>query len=227
MQNFCNSWNVRNLLATVLRLNESHKLAESIVRLHPQQTAQAQHQLPSLSTVHTLHVACAPQWQKIPRYVAPSFHAERSSPQTGGHLNISNYAILNTFKMHARRTWLFAVRPDTLNLLCIMNPALTQIQSEIGKCFPTSNTLNTSQTQSLDHRHLSCHRRKHTQAPVLCWGITLLNHGYAMLRVAFRRTYKRIPTIRLWHVKSTATSKSAKCNLVTGSLQGCLRECGV
>jgi len=227
MQHFCNSWNVRNLLATVLRLNETPMLAESIVRLHPQQTAQAQHQLPSLSTVHTPHLECPPQWQKRPHYVAPSFHAERSSPQTGGHLNISNYAILNTVKMHARRTWQFAVRPDTLNLLRIMNSMLTQIQSEIGTWFPTSNTLKTSQTHSLNHCHLSCHRRKHTPPPVLCWGITLLNHGYAMLRVAFRQTNKRIPSIRLRRVKSTATSKSAKCNLVTGSLLGCLRGCGV
>ena len=34
MQQFCNSWHVRNLLVTVLRLDESVKLAESLVALH-------------------------------------------------------------------------------------------------------------------------------------------------------------------------------------------------
>jgi len=31
--------------------------------------------------------------------VAPNFHPERSSPQTAGDLHISNYTILNTFKL--------------------------------------------------------------------------------------------------------------------------------
>jgi len=35
MQRLCNSWRVRNLLAMVLRLNESLKLVQSIVSLHP------------------------------------------------------------------------------------------------------------------------------------------------------------------------------------------------
>ena len=34
MPRFCNSWQLRNLLVMVLRLNESLKLAESIVSLH-------------------------------------------------------------------------------------------------------------------------------------------------------------------------------------------------
>jgi len=42
MQRFCNSWRVRNLLGMVLRLNKSHKLAESIMSLH--------HRLPRRST---------------------------------------------------------------------------------------------------------------------------------------------------------------------------------
>jgi len=174
--------------------------------LYPHQTAQVQHQLSSLSTVNTPLLACRRQCQRRPFSVAPNFHAERSSPQTAGDLNISNYTIPNTFKFHARRIWLFAARPDTLNPLSVVNSMLTKIQSKTCTRFPTSNTLNTSQTRSLNHRRLHCRRRKHTPVPVLRWAITLLSHGNAMLRVSLRRTYRTIRTIRLRRVKSTNIS---------------------
>jgi hypothetical protein len=53
MQCFCISWHIRNLLLTVLRLNKSHMLVESIVSLHPLHAAHAQHQHLSLTTVYT------------------------------------------------------------------------------------------------------------------------------------------------------------------------------
>jgi len=53
MQCFCISSDVRNLLVMVLRLNESLKSGERIVSLNPLQIAQAQQQLPSLSTANT------------------------------------------------------------------------------------------------------------------------------------------------------------------------------
>jgi len=87
----------------VLRLNKSLNLAESIVSLHPHQTAQAQHQIWSLSTVNTPLLVCRLQRQRRPLSIAPNPHAERYSPQIAGNLNISNYTILDTFKVHARR----------------------------------------------------------------------------------------------------------------------------
>ena len=178
----------------------------SIVSLYPHQTAQAQHQLSSLSIVNTPLLVCHRQCQWTPGSIAPNFQAERSSPLTAGDLNISNYTILNTFKLLARRIWLFAARPDALNPLSIMNSTLTKIQSITWTSFPTSNSLNTSQTRGLNHCHLLCRSRKHTPVPVLCWEITSLSHGNAMLRVSLRRTYKTIPTICLRRMKSTNIS---------------------
>ena len=86
----------------VFRLNGSLKLAESIVRVHPHQTAHSQHQLSSLSTVNTALLACRQQCQRSPLYIAPYVHADSDSPQTAGNLIISNHTILNTFNMHAR-----------------------------------------------------------------------------------------------------------------------------
>jgi len=54
---------------------------------------------------------------------------------------------------------------DALNPLSVVNSTATKIQSKTWTCFPTSNTLKTSQTQSLNHCHLLCCRGKHT--PVL------------------------------------------------------------
>jgi len=170
------------------------------------EAAQAQHQLSSLSTVYTPLLPCRRQFSRRPLSVAPNFRAERSSPLTAGDLNISNYTILNTFKLLARRIWLFAAHPDTLNPLSVVTSTLTKIQSKTWTRFPTSNTLKTYQTRSLNHRHLLCHGRKHTPAPALRCAITLLSYGNMTVTVALRRTYKTIPITGLWHVKSTNIS---------------------
>jgi len=68
--------------------------------------------------------------------------------------------------------------------------------------FPTSNTLKTLETWSLNSCHLLWRRRKCTLVPALCWLITLLSHGNATLRVAWRWNYKTIPNTRLQRVKS-------------------------
>jgi len=145
---------------------------------------------------------CHRQCQRRPLPVAPNFHAERSSPQTAGDLNISNYTIQNTFKLRARRIWLFAARPDALNPLSVVNSMLTKIQLKPWTRFPTSNTFKTLQTQRLNHRHLLCHGRKYTQAPALRISITFLSHRNAMLRVDVSQTYKTIPTTCLPRVRS-------------------------
>jgi len=206
MQSFCNSWCVRNLLVMVLRLNKSLKSAESIMILHPHQTAQAQHQLSSLSTVDTPLLECNQQPQRRTLSVALNPHAEGNSPQTAGDLHTSNFTILNTINLHARRIWLFAACPDLLNPLSVINSMGTMIQSKTWTRFPTSNTLQTLQTRSFHHLHLLCCRQKHTPAPVLRWAITLPNDRNPTLRVALRWTYKAIPTTRLRRVMSTNIS---------------------
>jgi len=167
----------------------------SIVCLYPHQTAQAQHQLSSRSTVNTPLRQCRRQCQRWPHSIAPNFHAERSSPQTAGDLNISNYTILNTVKL--QRIWLFTARPDALNPLSVVNSTLTMIQLRTWADFHTSNMLKPSQTRSLNHPNLFCRVRKHTWVPVIRWVITLLRHGNATLRVSLRGTYRTIPTTRL------------------------------
>jgi len=109
-------------------------------------TAPAHHQLSSASTVSTSLHTCRRQCRRRPCSVAPNFHAERYSPQTTGNINISNYAILNTFQLHTRRIWLFTMCPDVLNLLSVVNSTLTKIQSKTCTRFPTSN--------ELEHRRL-------------------------------------------------------------------------
>jgi len=99
-----------------------------------------------------------------------------------------------------------AARPDALNLLSVVCSTLAKIQSKCWTHFPTLNTLKTSQTGSLNHRHLLRPARKHTIGPVLCWVITLLSHGNVMLRVALRQTYKAIPNTRLPCLKCTNIS---------------------
>jgi hypothetical protein len=89
--------------------------------------AQAQHQLSSLPTVYNPLLACRRKCQRKPLSVTPNFHAERSSPQTAGDLNISNYNILNTFMLRTRRIWLVAASPDALNPLIVVNSMLTKI----------------------------------------------------------------------------------------------------
>jgi len=172
----------------------------SIVILYPHQTAQAQLQLSSHSTANTPLLPCCRQCQRRPHYVALNFHAERSSPQTAGDLNISNYTILNPFKL--QRIWLFPALPDALNPLSVVNSTVTKIQLKTGTRFPTSNKLKTSQTRSLNHSHLRCRGWKHTQAPALNWVITLLSHGNTMLRVALRQTYRTIPATLSRRAKS-------------------------
>ena len=170
------------------------------------QAARAQHQLSSLASVHTPFLACCRQCQSRPLYIAPNFHTERSSPQTAGNLNKSNYTILNTFKLNARKIWIFSARPDTLNPLRVVNWMLTKIQLNTSTGFPTSNTSKTSHTQGLNHRYLLYRGQKHTPALELRWAITLLSHGNVMLSVALRRTYKTIPTTHLQRLESTHIS---------------------
>jgi len=154
--------------------------------------------------VNTPLLPCRRQFQRRPHSVAPNFHAERSSPQTDGDWNTSNYTILNTIKL--RRIWLLAARPDALNPLSIVNWTLRNIHSKTWTRFPSSNTLKTSQTRSLKHRHLRCCRRIHTPVLALHRAITLLSHGNTTLRVALRQTYRTIPTTCLRHVKSSNIS---------------------
>jgi len=195
----------------------------SIVSLYPHQTAQAQLQLAFLSTVNTPLLPCCRQCQWRPHSVAPNFHAERSSPQTAGDVNISNYTILNTFKL--QRIWLYAARPDWLNPLSVVNSTLTVIQSKTWTRFTTSNRLKTLQMRSLNHRHLFCRGRKHTLAPALHWAITLLRHGNATLRVALRRTHRTIPTTRLRRVESTnISSVGSRRNVWRRTMTICWRK---
>jgi len=176
----------------------------NIVSLYPHQTAKAELQLSSVSTVNTPLLPCCRQCQRRPHSVAPNCHAKRSSPATAGDLIISKYYILNTFNLQT--IWLFAARPNALNLLSVMNSLLSKIQSKTWTRFPTLNTLKTLQTPSLNQRHLLYHGRKHTPAPALRWAITLLSHGNATLRVASRRTYQTISPTCLRRVKSTNIS---------------------
>ena len=155
--------------------------------------------------MYTAHLACCWKCQRRPLCIVPNFHAERSSPQTAVDLNISNYTILNTFKWHARRIWLLTAHPDALKPLSVVNSTLTKIQCKTWTRFPTSNTSKTSQAWRLNHHHL-CHGRKYPAAPALRRSITLLNDGNGTLRVALRRTPKRIRTTHLRRVKSTNIS---------------------
>jgi len=166
------------------------------------QTAQAKHQLLSLSTLNTPHLACRQQCQRRPFSIAPNFQAKWSSPQKASNINISNYTILDTF----RRIWLFAARSNALNLLSVVNLTLAKLQLMTWKPFHTLNMLKTSLTRSLSHRDLLCRGRKHPLALVLRWVIPLLSFGNAALRVSWRRIYRTIPTTCLRHVKSTNIS---------------------
>jgi len=74
------------------------------------------------------------------------------------------------------------------------------------EALPTSNTLKTSQSGSLNNRRVLCRRRTYTIALALCWLITFLGHWKVMLRVAWRRTYGTILTTRSQRVKCTNTS---------------------
>jgi len=83
---------------------------------------------------------------------------------------------------------------------------LTKIQLKTWTRFPTSNTLNSLQTQSLNHHHLLRSGRKQTPALALRWAITLLRHGNLRLRDSLRQTSKIIPITLLWPVASTNIS---------------------
>jgi hypothetical protein len=99
MQCFCNSWRVRNLLVMVLRLNKSLKYRELIPT--PDCSGPAPTFVPFYSQYSTSCVSSTMP-EKTPSG-APNVHAERSSPQTASDLNKSNFTILNTFKLHARK----------------------------------------------------------------------------------------------------------------------------
>jgi len=172
----------------------------SVVSWYPHQTAQAQHHFSSHSTVNPRLLQCHWQYQRRPHSVAPNFHADKSSLQTAGNINISIYTILNTIKL--QRIWLFTVRPETLNPLWVVNSTLTMIESKTWKRFPTSNTLKTMQMKSLNYRHHFWRGRKHTPGPLLRWVITLLSHGNGKLRVSLRLTYSTIPAPRLRSLNS-------------------------
>ena len=152
--------------------------------------------------MYTPLLTCRGQCQRRPLSLSLNFHAERSSPETAGDFNISNYTILKTFKLQAERIWLLAACPNVLNPLNVMISTLTKHHSKTWTRFPTSSTLKTSQTWSLNHRHL-WHGWKYTPAPALRLSITLLSHGNAIFRVAVKQTYKTISTTRCWCVKST------------------------
>jgi hypothetical protein len=130
MQRFCNTWNVRNLLVLVLRLNRSRKWAESIVSLPNHHAAQARYQLLSVSTVYTQHLECHRQYQGTSLPVAPNCPTQTRSPQTAGDLNISNYTILNTFKLPTGWISLSPADRNGLNPLRMMNSTSTNIQSK-------------------------------------------------------------------------------------------------
>jgi len=160
-----------------------------MVSLHQHQTAQAQHQLWSLSKLYTPLFTCHGQCWGRPCHIAPNVHAEWNSPPAAGNLNISRYTILYTFKLHNRRIWLFAALPAALSLLIILNWTLTMNQSNTWTSFPTSNTLKTSDTQSLNHCHLLCCGRRCTLALLPHTVVPLLSHGNAMLRGGLGQTY--------------------------------------
>jgi len=205
MQRFCNCWRVWNLLLMVLRFNESLMLAQSIVSLCARLLRPSSNIGSFLQCI--LYSLCVTDNARDdPFPLTPNFHAERSSPLTAGDLNISHCTILNTFKIHTRRIWLFAVRHKALNPLSIMHSTLRMVQLKAWTLFCTSTKLKTSLTYSLSHRHLLCRGRKHTQALVLRWAITLLRPGNVTLRVALRRAQKTIPTTHLRCVKSTYIS---------------------
>ena len=56
MQRFYNSWHVRNVIVMVLRLNESLKIAESIVSLHTRLLGPSTNFHPVLQCI--LHSSC-------------------------------------------------------------------------------------------------------------------------------------------------------------------------
>ena len=88
-------------------------------------------------------------------------------------LNISNYTILDTFKLHSRRIWPFPGCPDALNPLSFMHSTLLMIQSKTWTHFPTLDTLKTLLTWRLNHG-LLWSGWKHSSVPLLHWALTLL-----------------------------------------------------
>jgi len=138
--------------------------------------------------------------------MAPNYHAKNSSRQTAGNLKIWNYTFWNAVTLYARSIWPFAVCPNVVSPLSVSNSMLTKIQSMTCMRLPSSNMFKTFQTRSVDHRHIVCHRRKHTPLPAHCWAVALLSHGNSMLMLALRWTYKSVPTTSLGRVKSTNIS---------------------
>jgi len=79
----------------------------------------------------------------------------------------------------------------------------------MGKCFPTSNTLKSSQPRSFNRRHILSYGLNDTPTLALCYAITLLSPMNPNLRVTLTLTDNTIPTAHLWRVKSANSSSVA------------------
>ena len=84
--------------------------------------------------------------------------------------------------------------PLCVKSFSVLNSTLAKIQLKTCMHFPISNTLKSSQIQSLNHCHILCSGWKHVLVRTLHCGITLLSHWNATFRVALRQAYKTIPT---------------------------------
>lgn len=91
-----------------------------------------------------------------------------TTTQTAGDINISNYLILDSFKLHASRIGLFATHTHSLNPLSVVNPTPTRNQLRSWMHFPTWNTSKTLLARSFNHCHLPCRGWNYTPAPALC-----------------------------------------------------------
>jgi hypothetical protein len=166
MQPFGNSWHIRALLVMVMMPNQSLKLAESIVTLHTRQHRRSTMFHPLLQYIlRSTHFV--DNARESPCRLPKKYHAQCCLPQTADNLYISNYTILNTFKLRTRRICLFIVCPNVLNPLSVVDSLLTMIQSKTWTHFPTTNMLKVLCSWSLNFRHFLCCEQKSTPPPVL------------------------------------------------------------
>jgi len=156
--------------------------------------------------MYTPIVTCRHQSRRWLLSITLNLDPQRRSPQTEGNLIISKYTRLNTFKSHARCIWIFAEPPDLLTPRSVLNSTLQNIQCKTCTRFLISNKWKIMQTQSLKHRHLLCHRRKHTPAPAVCQASLLLSYRNAMCWVALSWTYRTIQTTWLRCMSNPKTS---------------------